>query len=143
MPEGPTPVTPLISLMRGSRPANIVHLDDCEEVRGAFKALLGFWFTDFQLCERSNGDEIIDVVACHPTDLLITDYTHPGLRGEEFFHYLAAQQVTFPILLCSAYVGGVPGLKTRLASIPGLKLQFLDKPFSGSDFKTFIRSLLT
>ena len=112
-------------------------LDDEKNCREAFNMILNYHFTDLKTEEYSNGDEFCAAVSRGDTkiDLLIADYGHPGKMGAQFFQFLVENKVTFPVLILSAYVGGVPGLQQEIESTAGIFVRCLHKPFDVQAFR--------
>jgi CheY-like chemotaxis protein len=125
----------LISLARGTRPERIIHLDDEPFVRDATKLMLDFYFKDYVTVECSTGDDAWNEISRQNPDLLITDYSHCGMRIEEMLSLLSRQSAKFPILIMSAFLGGCPDAKERLLSQADFSITLLNKPFLAEELK--------
>jgi DNA-binding NtrC family response regulator len=132
----------LVSLLRRPRPARIMLLDDEASVRNSLKATLRFCFKDYTIIEFADGDSARTEFQRRDIDLLITDFTHPGLRGEAMLQFLSQIRAKFPVILSSASVGLVPGLPERILACPGLSIQLLHKPFLVDNFKAKVAACL-
>ncbi len=131
-----------ISLLRGSRAARIVLLDDESAVRAAMKLMLEFYFKDYVVAECTDGDQVCRAISREPPDLLITDYSHPGLSGEEMLEHFARRRVKFPLVISSAFVAEVPDLQKRLLSLHGLTITLLNKPFQAQELRSKVLECL-
>ena len=109
----------------------IVILDDEPGPRNSHKVLLGIWFKQAVFVEFEDGNAGWEELSHTDPDLLITDYSHPGLPCDEMLGRLAAKKVKYPIIISSAYVGFTPKLEQRLREQIGndLHVYFLHKPF--------------
>lgn len=132
----------VISLLRGTRPARIILMDDEQFVRDAMKMMMEFYFKDYVTVECADGDKCWSEISRNMPDLLITDYGHTGMRLETMFPLLRRNQLRFPIIIASAYVSGMAELQKRLVSQPGLRITLLNKPFLAEDLKTRVIACL-
>ena len=132
-----------ISLLRGTRPARILLLDDEPSARDSIKRLLFFYFKDFITAEASSGWEGWWEISQRVPDLLITDLNHPWPRLEEMLHVhrLFRGLVRFPIIVASAVLDDAI-LRQRLLSFPTFDIVLLDKPFAAADLKAKVLECL-
>lgn len=137
------PPYPTASLLRGARPARILLLDDEPFVTDAMKLMLQFYFKDYTVAECRTGDDGWAAILQQRPDLLITDYGHPGLRLEEMLPRLSRRSASFPIIIASAYVSGLPDLQAQLLSQRGLTIKLLNKPFLAEELRAKVLECLT
>jgi two-component system, NtrC family, nitrogen regulation response regulator GlnG len=123
-------------------PPRIILLDDVPEVRQYIRTIIQAQFADVEFLECENGDEAWAMLQSSPPDLLITDHSHPGLRGEEILKRLAAAHSQLPVLLVSAFH---PGLESLRETHPAHSLAprgFLTKPFTVEALQAEIERLI-
>jgi CheY-like chemotaxis protein len=113
-----------------NRPPRIVLLDDVPEVRESIRAIIHAHWADAEFIECENGDEAWKSVQESPPDLLISDLTHPGLRGEELSKRLADAHPDLPMLVISAFQRGLDSLREQHRANPQSPQGFLAKPFT-------------
>jgi CheY-like chemotaxis protein len=122
-----------VSLMRSSRTARILVLDDVPEVRNAIVAILTYCFEGFVVTECSNGNEVWEKILMDPPDLLISDYTHPGLALEEIVRRVSVLRRKFPIIVLSAVIDKFPEVERRFVAMP--QVAVVHKPFAIDDVR--------
>ncbi len=104
-----------------------------------YHSLLATLSDRFQICAFRDGDSAWEELSKADPDILITDMLHPGLDGWELLELLAAEKVSYPILVISGDHQGVDFLKS---CHPNLSLHFLGKPFQLSALHRHLVSLL-
>ena len=74
----------------------------------------------------------------HGFDLVITDMTMPGLRGEELARQIIALRPDMPIILCTGYSDLIDEKRAREMGIR----EFVMKPYSVAKFADTIRKAI-
>lgn len=115
---------------RPGRRVRIILLDDVEDVRKSIRAIIHAHWAAAEIAECENGDEAWKIIQESPPDLLITDHSHPGLRGEEILKRLADAHSRLPILLVSAFHPGLESLRAPHQAYSQAPRGFLAKPFT-------------
>lgn len=101
--------------------------------------LMAFSPGSFQIQKFTDGDEAWSELTKMDPDALITDMVHPGLDGGEMLKLLAAEKVTYPILV----VAGDGESSDYYKNLhPNLKLSVLGRPFKVQSFHQLLSSLL-
>lgn len=108
----------------------IVVLDDVSEVRESIRIIIQAGLADAEIVECENGNEAWKIIQESPTDLLISDLTHPGLRGEELSQRLADGHPNLPMLVISAVQRELGRMKERHQADSQSPRGFLAKPFT-------------
>ena len=115
-------------------PIKIVLLDDMESPRAGLRMVIDSWLKEVHtVIEFDNGDAAWQELSKSDPDMLITDYSHPGMNCGEMLTRLKARGVRYPIVVCSASASeDRPDLLAQLRECAGpeLKLSFLEKPFT-------------
>ena len=127
---------------RLNRPPRIVLLDDVPEVRQYIRTIIHAQFADAEIVECENGDEAWKIIQESPPDLLITDHSHPGLRGEEILKRLADAHSQLPVLLVSAFHPGLEFLREPHQAHSQAPRGFLAKPFTAAALHAEIERLI-
>ncbi len=109
----------------------IVILDDEVDARNCHKVLIRWWFPEAVILDFPDGDAAWAEISARDPDLLITDYTHPGLKCDDMLQRLAARTTSYPIVISSAYVGFCTQVEQNIreGAAKGLQILFLHKPF--------------
>ncbi len=116
----------------------IVLLEDEKALSRLFEECLHDWFEKIEVVALENGEETWKELARAAPDLLILDWSHPGLTGHEIVRQLALSQAKFPILLTSEFFQD----NLHLFTDRGLKLGFLPKPFGVREFWAALNQLV-
>jgi FixJ family two-component response regulator len=97
------------SLKFKGRPLRIAVMDEEPQVVEALVLILDSCFGDITTTTYGSVDEFIRAfnkkTDARNIDLLIADYGHPMKEGPELFQFLLTEEVKFPVLMPSAYVG--------------------------------------
>ena len=116
----------------------IILLEDEPLLAKLFEFCFQEWFHELELLKFNNGDEVWQELSGTKPDLLIMDWSHPGLEGKIIMDRLAELKAGFPILLTSDFfeehVQGYVG--------HGLKVVFLPKPFGLKKFWKALNQLV-
>jgi len=99
----------------------VLIADDDELVRDILWRNLGE--LGFEVAQASNGQEAVDQVGATEFDLVILDYSMPGMSGPAAAQAIRLQRPGQKLLLISGYAG-TGAVKTATGDIP-----MLGKPF--------------
>lgn len=126
-----------ISLTATKKP-RIILLEDEPLLVKLFEFSLAEWFKEMELMKFRNGDDAWQQLSQADPDLLIMDWTHPGLEGEVIMKRLVEKKAGFSILLTSDF------FEEHLSKYAecGLKVVFLPKPFGLKQFWTALNQLV-
>jgi CheY-like chemotaxis protein len=124
--------------MTAQKAPRIILVEDEPLLVKLFEFSLAEWFKQTELMKFRNGDDAWQQLSQADPDLLIMDWSHPGLEGEAIMERLAQKKVGFPILLTSDY------FEEHLANYAelGLKVVFLPKPFGLKQFWSALGQLV-
>jgi CheY-like chemotaxis protein len=56
----------------------------------------------YSVLAASSGQQALDVLACHPVDLVLSDHLMPGLTGTELARQIKVLNPDLPVILISA-----------------------------------------
>ena len=116
----------------------IVLLEDEGALSRLFEHCLHDWFEKMELATFKKGEEAWQELSRRAPDLLILDWVHHGLTGQEILRQLSLDHVKFPILLTSDFFEEHLQLFTDL----GWKFGFLPKPFGIREFWAALNQLV-
>jgi two-component system, cell cycle response regulator CpdR len=111
----------------------ILVVDDEPQVCGVVKMLLEF--DGHEVVTASNGQEALTLFEQGKFDLVITDYTMPGMKGDELALALKAHQPGQPVVMLTAHA---EMLKTETVPLLGVD-QLVSKPFLLADLRDAIQ----
>jgi PAS domain S-box-containing protein len=94
----------------------------------------------YKVVTKTNSLEALETFRADPHgfDLVITDMTMPGLRGEELAREIIALRPGMPIILCTGYSELINETQARGMGIR----EFLMKPYLAANFAETIRKVL-
>jgi CheY-like chemotaxis protein len=94
----------------------------------------------YKVVTKTNSLEALETFRADPHgfDLVITDMTMPGLRGEELAREIIALRPGMPIILCTGYSELINETQAREMGIR----EFLMKPYLAANFAETIRKVL-
>jgi two-component system, cell cycle sensor histidine kinase and response regulator CckA len=120
------------------RPANLLVIDDEEEVRTVMLAMLKMG--GYSAKAVADGDAGLKEFREKPDayDIVVLDLLMPGMSGEQAFRSLRALKPNVKVLLVSGYSEG--DILGRLGGGPNLA--YLGKPFTRSTLERKVRHLL-
>ena len=110
----------------------ILVVDDEPQVCEAVKMLLEF--NGHEVMTAGNGDEALALFDEGRFDLVITDYTMPGMKGDELALALKARLPGQPVIMLTAHA---EMLKTVAVPLTGVD-QLVSKPFRFADLQNAI-----
>lgn len=124
--------------MPAQKNPRILLLEDEPLLVKLFEFSLAEWFKKMELMKFKNGDDAWRQLSRTEPDLLIMDWSHPGLEGEAIMERLAEKKAGFPILLTSDF------FEEHLSKYAGrgLKVVFLPKPFGLKQFWSALNQLV-
>ena len=114
----------------------VLLLDDEEAIAQSMQTLLESLGYHVRAFTRSQP--VLDAFEAHPDayDVVITDYTMPGLTGVSLSEKIRSLHSLIPIILCS----GHPTLKAELETLQ--PIEFLRKPITASEIARTFRKVL-
>ena len=136
----PTPPSGMEALPMHVAPQSgrILLVDDDPSVRAALSRVL----TRFghQVVAAANADDAIVSVdnAHHAFDVLVTDLTMPGMRGDALARLLVARMPALRVVI----ITGDAARDVQLGSMPGRQAELLRKPFTTGDLEQFVQRAL-
>jgi CheY-like chemotaxis protein len=114
----------------------ILVVDDEPYVCEAIKMVLELDGHD--VVAAGNGADALALFQSQPFDLLITDYSMPGMKGDELAAAAKLHNPKLPIIMISAYVEKLTGEGKPLVNINEL----VAKPFRLDDIKQAMQRVL-
>ena len=116
-----------------SAPKKILVVDDEPMVCEAVKMLLEF--DGHQVVTAVNGNEALALFDHGGFDVVITDYTMPGMKGDELALALKARLPAQPVIMLTAHAEMI---KTVAVPLKGVD-QLVSKPFQFQDLREAIQ----
>lgn len=110
----------------------ILLVEDEVMVRRSMKMLLEH--DGNRVAAAENGEEALGLFAHEPFDLVITDFSMPGLNGGELAARLKSLRPGQPIILATASIYKLEGTETPLPDVDCI----LNKPFSFDELRDAI-----
>jgi len=94
----------------------------------------------YKVITKTNSFEALETFRTDPQgfDLVITDMTMPGLRGEELAREIIALRPGMPIILCTGYSELINETQAREMGIS----EFVMKPYMAANLADTIRKAL-
>ncbi len=80
--------------------ASILLVDDHPDIRDALRAMLES--DRHTVVEAEDGRGALAAWQAHKADLVLTDFSMPGLNGRDVIHAIATEHPDTPIILCPA-----------------------------------------
>jgi DNA-binding NtrC family response regulator len=124
-----------------ARSLRIVMVNDEPGVLKTFEVVISRWFKDVTILSFENGAAALEELLKTDPDLLITDERMPVMSGPELCQRLFDKQVTYPIIVDSAWE---PREQTeqwvREFANRGLNVSYLPVP---CDVETILRAVET
>lgn len=113
--------------------ATILLVDDHPDIRDALRSMLES--DRHTVVEAKDGHEAIASWQAHKADLVLTDFSMPGLNGLDVIQAIATEHPDTPIILMSGAFGN-DSLPPWLAQFPSAR--FLQKPFTNATLRQSI-----
>jgi CheY-like chemotaxis protein len=110
----------------------ILVVDDEPQICEAVRMLLEFY--GHEVMTAANGNEALALFDQGRFDLVITDYTMPGMKGDELALALKARVPGQPVIMLTAHA---EMLKTVAVPLAGVD-QLVSKPFRFADLQNAI-----
>ena len=121
--------------------SKILLIDDEQWVRETIAMFLEFYGYS-NIVQASDGQEGIRMIWQHKPDLVITDLTMPGIRGEEVIRWISCEHKPahpeIRVVALSADPEGTAEPAVRAAGADA----FLSKPFQNDELKEAVEGLL-
>jgi CheY-like chemotaxis protein len=114
-------------------PKKILVVDDEPLVCEAVKMLLEF--DGHEVVTAGNGNEALVLFDRGGFDLVITDYTMPGMKGDELALALKARSPGQPVIMLTAHAEMIKTIAVPLVGVD----QLVSKPFQFSDLQDAIQ----
>lgn len=114
--------------------ATILLVDDHPDIRDALRSMLES--DRHTVVEAEDGRAAIAAWQAHKADLVLTDFSMPGLNGRDVIHAIATEHPDTPIILMSGAFG-TDSPPPWLAKFPSAR--FLQKPFTNATLRQSIR----
>ena len=120
----------------GNQVRQILVVDDEPAVCDAIKMMLKF---DGHAVQTANGSKaVLSLLEQGKFDLIITDYSMPGMKGDELAAVIKQRLPHQPIIMITAYA---EMLKSSGDPLPGVDF-IISKPFSLADLREAIAGVL-
>jgi CheY-like chemotaxis protein len=126
--------TQATEVIRASRPATILVVDDEELVRvGTAEMLVDLGYS---VIHAASGAEALGLLRQKEVelDLIVSDHLMPGISGADLLREAQRLRADLPVLLVTGYTNMIQG--------PGSELPRLPKPFRQADLATRVAELL-
>ena len=114
--------------------ATILLVDDHPDIRDALRSMLES--DRHTVVEAEDGRDAIAAWQAHKADLVLTDFSMPGLDGRDVIQAIATTHPDTPIILMSGAFG-TDSPPPWLAQFPSAR--FLKKPFTNATLRQSIR----
>jgi CheY-like chemotaxis protein len=111
----------------------ILVVDDEPQVCEAIGMLLSF--DGHEVVSANGGEEALALFARHKFDLVITDYTMPGMTGDDLALELKTRLPGQPVIMITAFA---EDLKRSGVSLTGVD-QLVSKPFQFQDLRDAVQ----
>lgn len=119
---------------------NVLVIDDSSVMRAMIRKSLRLSGLELgEVYEAANGQQGIELLDIHSTDLIITDINMPVMNGEEMIDLIRNNPKTMdiPILVISG-----EGSKVRVERLEGKGIAFIHKPFYPETIRDTIKNIL-
>lgn len=110
----------------------ILLIDDEAAVLGVLKMMLQY--DGHQIETAENGNEALSLLEKNTFDLIITDYTMPGMKGDELAVIVKKNWSNLPIIMLTAHAEMLKSSDIPLTGVDGL----ISKPFLLEDLRDAI-----
>jgi DNA-binding NtrC family response regulator len=122
---------------RRTRPLKIVVVEDEPLVLQMLERIIREKFENITLLLFDDPVAAWRELSETDPDLLITNFVMPGLSGGELLKRLAKKQARYPVILTSGYFRST-SMQVQECMNLGMKVTFLEKPFTQSSFLELI-----
>jgi CheY-like chemotaxis protein len=116
-------------------PKKILVVDDEPMVCETLKMLLEF--DGHEVVAANNGREALALFAPGRFDVVVTDYTMPGMKGDELARAIKTHGPDQPVIMVTAHA---EMLKTSVVPLAGVD-QLVNKPFELADLRDAIQKV--
>ena len=110
----------------------ILVVDDEPFVGQAVRMVLTF--DGYEVKAANGGAEALASLEQEHFDLVITDYSMPGMKGDELAVNIKARWPRMPVIMLSAYAENIRASKNPLPGVNAL----INKPFDLADFRSAV-----
>lgn len=117
-------------------PQRILVVDDEPYVCDALKMMLTL--DGHNVTTAANAPEALEILGRQTFDLVITDYSMPAMKGDEFASVVKSRNPAQPIVMITAYAEMLEGNRTPLGCIDAL----VSKPFRVENLRAAIAKVL-
>jgi CheY-like chemotaxis protein len=115
----------------------ILVVDDEPLVCEAIEMMLAF--DGYEVVAASNGQEALALFEPGKFDLVVTDYTMPGMKGDELALAVKALMPGQPVIMITAHAELLRASAVALAGVD----EVVSKPFQFQDIRDAIKKVLT
>ena len=120
----------------GNQVWRILVVDDEPAVRNAIRMMLKFDGHAVQTAD--GGAEALPLLEAGQFDLVITDYSMPGMKGDELAAVIKGRLPRQPIIMISAFAETLKSSGNPLAGVDFI----ISKPFSLADLREAVARVL-
>ncbi|MFY0672603.1 MAG: response regulator [Bacteroidia bacterium] len=121
----------------GKTNANILVVDDNEEMRTYIRSILS---DDFKIFEAENGRDALELIEKRNIDLITSDLMMPVMDGMEFLSaHKQSEKANIPVIMITARADDAD----RLGALEIGVDDYLTKPFYARELKARIKNLLS
>lgn len=116
----------------------VLFVDDEREITTVVKQMLEH--QGYEVQTRTNGADALECFKQEPQrfDLVVTDMTMPGMRGDKLAEEILALRPDIPVILCTGYSKQISEEKARELGIRA----FVMKPLTQHEFSRTVRRVL-
>ena len=93
----------------------------------------------YKVRRACSGPEALEILKCHPIDILVSDMKMPEMSGIELLAETYAIQPQLPVIFLTAY-GTIPD---AVGAVQAGAVDYLTKPFDGKQLVNKIKSVLS
>jgi len=119
-----------------SKSYRILVVDDEPSILRAYQMMLEFF--GYQAAVTSAGHKALQMLDAEPFDLVITDYSMPGMKGDELIAEVRRRMPGLRIVMVTAFAEDIQASGNRTGGADCV----LPKPFGIDDLRNTIANLL-
>lgn len=115
----------------------VLILDDEKELLGLWHWHFKLWGQEVEIITAENGAEGVNHLEKGKFDLILTDFSMPGMNGYEFIQHVRSTDSKTPIILFSGYIPEIVMLADRHENV-----MFFEKPLIGGKLRKCVEMIL-